>query len=165
MKKKKLPTKLIVNNENKLREQSENFKSSEFDEALEIGHHLLLLCQKLNGAGLAAPQIGIYKRVFVVNVLEPIIMINGFCMWHSDSKIDSIEGCLSFPGKKVKTRRSKWVKMAYVDENLQSVVKLFGQGLDTTKMNDKIQEAIACQHESDHCDGKLIFDQKVENFL
>ena len=77
----------------------------DISDGLSIGKQLLkVLCSTDNGVGLAANQIGIYKRVCVVNVLEPLILINpkiasGF------KKINYKEACLSFPGTYINTVR------------------------------------------------------------
>ena len=57
------------------------------------------------GIGLAANQIGINKRVCVINVKEPLVLINPRIVEHSEEQFMFAEGCLSFPGKHVRTGR------------------------------------------------------------
>ena len=62
-----------------------------------------------NGIGLAANQIGINKRVCVINVKEPIVLINPKIVEKSEEMFAFIEGCLSFDNTTVKTARHKHV--------------------------------------------------------
>ena len=72
----------------------------------EIGIRLLHeLRQSDNGIGLAANQIGINRRVCVVNVKEPIVLINPKIVEKSEEQFVFAEGCLSFPNTKIKTKR------------------------------------------------------------
>jgi peptide deformylase len=76
-------------------------------EGEEIGVRLLheLRESKTPGVGLAANQIGIQKRVCVVNVKEPLVLINPKIVEKSEEKFVFPEGCLSFPKKYVRTER------------------------------------------------------------
>ena len=58
-----------------------------------------------SGIGLAANQIGINKRVCVVNVKEPIVLVNPVIVEHSEEQFVFPEGCLSFPDSKIRTSR------------------------------------------------------------
>ena len=95
---------MIITEEAKLRILCEAVSSVE--EGEEIGTQLLKeLTESKNGIGLAANQIGINKRVCVVNVKEPIVLINPKIINHSEEQFMFAEGCLSFPGKHVRTGR------------------------------------------------------------
>ena len=95
---------MIITEEAQLRVLCEEVKTVE--EGEEIGAQLLKeLTESTNGIGLAANQIGIYKRVCVVNVKEPIILINPEIIERSEETFVFPEGCLSFPNKHVKTLR------------------------------------------------------------
>ena len=77
------------------------------DEGLHIAKDLFnILAKRKDGIGLAANQVGIDAAVAVVNVREPLILINPVIKEQWD-EIDYYEGCLSFPGKGVNTKRFK----------------------------------------------------------
>jgi len=106
------------------------------------------------GIGLAAPQIGITKRVCVINVKEPIVLINPK-MLESDGEFIFKEGCLSYPMKAVKVKRYTMVAVEAdnLDEPLILDIRKDGD------MNDILE--IACvQHEIDHLNGITMFDRK-----
>lgn len=161
---KTLSTKLIKNDRAKLSISCDPYPKDKFGEAIELGKHLLKLCKQYGGIGLAAPQIGIYKRVAVINVIEPIICVNLWKIWESAVKVRFKEGCLSFPGKIIETERAKFAKFTWIDENFKVQTEVFGPSLtDKTGEMQKITECVCFQHEEDHCSGRLIFDCEVTN--
>ncbi len=96
---------MIITEETKLRLMCEEVKTVK--EGEEIGAQLLKeLTESENGIGLAANQIGINKRVCVVNVKEPIVLINPRIVERSTEEFIFPEGCLSFPNKHVRTKRN-----------------------------------------------------------
>ena len=105
------------------------------------------------GVGLAAPQVGILKRIVVINVGEgPIVLINPEIIETSGEQTGD-EGCLSVPGKAGCVTRPNYVKVKALD----------------TKMKEVIYEgeellARAFCHEIDHLDGHL-YVEKVEGEL
>jgi peptide deformylase len=105
-----------------------------------------------DGAGLAAPQVGIHLRVFVLSkdVCEAQqVFVNPSWDAHGGNSemTDEEEGCLSFPGVYVKVRR-----VASVIVTATSLTgKLFSLPLDSLA-------AVAVQHETDHLDGRLMID-------
>ena len=106
------------------------------------------------GIGLAAPQIGITKRVCVINVNEPIILINPEIIEY-DGEFIFKEGCLSYPTKTVKVKRYTMIAVDAdnLDEPLIFDIRKSGD------MNDVLE--IACvQHEIDHLNGITMFDKK-----
>ena len=106
------------------------------------------------GIGLAAPQIGLTKSVCVINVKEPIVLINPEIL-ESDGEFIFKEGCLSYPMKTVKVKRHTMiaVEAANLDEPLILDIRKDGD------MNDILE--IACvQHEIDHLNGITMFDKK-----
>lgn len=106
-----------------------------------------------NGVGLAAPQVGILKRIVVIDVGEgPIIMINPKILETDGSQTDN-EGCLSVPGKMGKVTRPNYVKAKAFDENMEEYI-IEGEEL----------LARAILHECDHLDG-IIYVDKVEGEL
>ena len=129
---------------------------SSVEEGEEIGAQLLKeLTESKNGIGLAANQIGINKRVCVVNVKEPIVLINPEIVEKSKEKFAFIEGCLSFPKKYVRTGRHTSVTVEADNHEGKMVF---------TADSDKIDDAFECacvQHEIDHLDGITMFERSV----
>ena len=97
---------MIITDKNKITQVCKPCKSVE--EGEEIGAKLLkILTESTSGIGLAANQIGINKRVCVINVKEPLVLINPKIVEKSKEQFIFPEGCLSFPDKKVRTIRYK----------------------------------------------------------
>tara|TARA_Y100000593_G_scaffold63917_1_gene118055 strand:+ start:581 stop:1177 length:597 start_codon:yes stop_codon:yes gene_type:complete len=148
---------MIVKELDKLKEICEPVSSVE--EGEEIGVKLLEeLSNSKNGIGLAANQIGINKRVCVVNVTEPLVLINPEILNLDNRYIYTVEGCLSFPNRQIRTKRSKWVTIK--TDNLGTV--MFGPNeLMGNKDKDELQllESVCIQHEIDHLDGITMFDR------
>lgn len=103
-----------------------------------------------NGVGLAAPQVGILKRIVVIDVGEgPIVMINPVIIETSGEQTGE-EGCLSVPGKAGIVTRPNYVKAKAMDENMVEF-EIEGEGL--------LARAIC--HECDHLDG-IVYVDKAE---
>jgi peptide deformylase len=105
------------------------------------------------GIGLAAPQVGVTKRVLVVDVSpkdgprDPIRMANPEIVWHSDDLAVYEEGCLSLPEQYAEVERPKTVRFRYLDE--KGVLReREAEGLLAT----------CIQHEIDHLDGIIFVD-------
>ncbi|WP_102400619.1 peptide deformylase [Haloimpatiens massiliensis] len=106
---------------------------------------------KADGVGLAAPQIGILKRMAVIDVGEgPIVIINPEIIEKEGSYVD-IEGCLSIPGRQGTVKRPEKVKVKALNERGEEVI-IKGEGL----------LARAFCHEIDHLDGILFIDKTIE---
>lgn len=103
-----------------------------------------------NGVGLAAPQVGVLRRLVVIDVTgeNPIVMINPKIIEQDGEQIGE-EGCLSVPGKAGEVKRPMHVKVDCYNESMEHVV-LEGEGLLARCM---------C-HEIDHLDGHL-YTEKV----
>ena len=146
---------MIIKDKNKLKEICTAVKSIE--EGEEIGAKLLKeLTNSKNGIGLAANQIGINKRVCVINVKEPIVLINPNIIDTSEEQFIFPEGCLSFPDKKVKTKRYVWLKV-HADNHSNT--------LYFTAESKDYKDAFECacvQHEIDHLDGITMFDREFK---
>lgn len=107
------------------------------------------------GIGLAANQVDILNRVFVVDLAdreggekaEPLAIINPEILWHSEEKSVMNEGCLSIPGQLIEIERPAKVRMKYLDY-AGKVQEIEGEGL----------LAHCLQHEYDHLEGRLIID-------
>ena len=101
---------------------------------------------KVPGIGLAAPQIGLQKRLILIHTVSfQKVILNPVITRTRLGKTISKEGCLSFPGKTVKMKRHKQIIVEGFDENWKPV-KFKLRGLDSTVV----------QHEIDHLDGITI---------
>ncbi len=124
----------------------------EFDERLAaLVERMYELMQIGDGVGLAAPQIGINKRLFVMNTTgEPSgrqVFVNP-TLHDLHGSVESQEGCLSLPGVNVQVRRALSCRLTAQD--LQGhPIELRLEGLP----------ARVCQHETDHLNGVLIIDR------
>ncbi|MBQ2322476.1 MAG: peptide deformylase [Bacteroidales bacterium] len=113
---------------------------------------------KSEGIGIAAPQVGLPIRLFVIDA-TPLaedypevkdfkrIFINAHITRLSDEKMETVEGCLSLPGISEPVKRSTQIEIEYDDENFnhhKEVIKGYA--------------AIVVQHEYDHLDAKLFID-------
>jgi peptide deformylase len=109
-----------------------------------------------NGVGLAAVQVGVLKRIVVIDVSEdgnaPIILINPEIIDKSGSQTGD-EGCLSVPGKSGQVTRAMKVK-----------VKAFNEKMELFELEGEELLARAIQHEVDHLDG-ILYTSKVEGNL
>ena len=127
-------------------------------EGEEIGVRLLHeLRQSENGIGLAANQIGINKRVCVINVKEPIVLINPKIVEKSKEQFVFPEGCLSFPDSKIKTQRHQ--DIVVTADNHDGKLSFSANSKD---INDAF-ECVCVQHEIDHLDGVTMFDREFKN--
>jgi peptide deformylase len=144
---------MIITEISKLQTICESVSSVE--EGEEIGAQLLKeLTKSKNGIGLAANQIGINKRVCVVNVKEPLVLINPKIVEKSEEKFIFPEGCLSFPNDKIRTQRH--VSVVVETDNHEGQLSFSAEGGD---INDAF-ECVCVQHEIDHLDGLTMFDRK-----
>lgn len=105
------------------------------------------------GVGLAAPQVGVLKRVIVVDVADPqdpakaLLMANPEILSSSEDEFCYNEGCLSVPGQYAEVTRPKRVRVAYLDIN-NTRQELEAEDLLSTCL----------QHEIDHLNGGLFVD-------
>lgn len=125
-----------------------------FDDALKkLAEDMAETMYAAPGVGLAAPQVGVSLRLFVIDTAsedEPsqlrsyvnptILELRGSMTWN--------EGCLSFPGASEEVKRAAWVKIRAFDLD-GNPFELEGEDL----------LGIALQHENDHLDGKLMIDR------
>ena len=110
----------------------------------ELINDMLETMYEADGVGLAAPQVGILKRIVTIDVGEgPIVLINPEILETSGSQTGN-EGCLSVPGKFGIVTRPDYAKVKAVNEDMEEFV-LEGTGL--------LARAIC--HECDHLDGRL----------
>ena len=105
------------------------------------------------GIGLAAPQVGILKRVIVIDIAKddepkkPVYIVNPKIIWKSEEVITREEGCLSIPGFFAEITRPSKCKIQYLDYN-------------GNEKEDEVDNLLSTciQHEVDHCDGVLFID-------
>ena len=140
------------------------------DEGLKIAEILFsTLSKRKDGIGLAANQVGIDACVAVVNVREPLILINPVIKEQWD-EIDYYEGCLCFPKKGVHTKRYKNIIIHTAQEESDWYFSgaenpSDGKGSWQEEKNKKdeqdqrILEAVCVQHEIDHLNGITCMDK------
>jgi len=127
-----------------------------------------ILNKRQDGVGLAANQVGIDAQVAVVNVREPVVLINPKIIDKSD-EISYYEGCLSFPKHGIRTKRYKNIIVQSADSESQYYFSGAESAKDakgtweTAKKHDteqRLLEAICVQHEIDHLNGLTIHDRE-----
>ncbi|MBB2182692.1 peptide deformylase [Lachnospiraceae bacterium MD1] len=127
-------------------------------EIKEVDKRILTLIEDMldtmyeaNGVGLAAPQVGILKRLVVIDVSEegnePIILINPEIL-ETDGEQTGDEGCLSVPGKVGTVTRPNYVKVKAYNEKMEEFI------VEGTELL-----ARALCHEIDHLNGELYVDK------
>ena len=145
------------------------------EEGLKIATELFqILNKRKDGIGLAANQVGIDARVAVLNVREPVILINPEII-SKEIEIPFYEGCLSFPSKGCHTKRYETieVKTAQIEGSwMFSGVDKGEAGMGSWEMDKKKQnrelrtlEAVCVQHEIDHLNGMRILDRVVDTTI
>lgn len=119
----------------------------------ELINDMLETMYEANGVGLAAPQVGVLKRIVVIDVGEgPIVMINPEIIETSGTQTGD-EGCLSVPGKAGQVTRPNYVRAQFLNEEMEECI-IEGEEL--------LARAIC--HELEHLDGHL-YVEKVEGRL
>lgn len=120
----------------------------------ELIEDMLDTMYEANGVGLAAPQVGVLKRVVVIDVTgeDPYILINPRIVEQSGEQTGS-EGCLSLPGKNGIVTRPDYVKAVALDINMKPI---------EVEGTELLARAIC--HEIDHLDGHM-YVEKVEGEL
>ena len=124
------------------------------DELRKLADDMLATMYDAPGVGLAAPQVGVLKRVFVMDCVkdnnaapQPMVLINPEVTWTSEETNVYEEGCLSIPEQYAEVTRPAEVTVRWIDrdgvERQQDFAGLW---------------ATCVQHEIDHLDGKLFID-------
>ena len=104
------------------------------------------------GRAIAAPQIGLQKRIICLNIDKPIEIINPQLSGLSDEMIELWDDCMSFPNLLVRVRRHKKLTLSFYDRNWEK---------HTWQLEDDLAELI--QHEYDHLDGILATQRAIDN--
>lgn len=106
------------------------------------------------GRGLAAPQVGVLQRLFVMDVTwkdgprSPMVLIDPEIVWQAETRVMGPEGCLSIPGVLADVERAASIRIVWTDlsgERIEAVLDGFA--------------AICAQHEVDHLDGIVTLDR------
>tara|TARA_R100001082_G_scaffold105409_1_gene77466 strand:+ start:244 stop:876 length:633 start_codon:yes stop_codon:yes gene_type:complete len=148
-------------------------KEVSVEEGLAIAEELFQILNKRgDGIGLAANQVGIDAQVAVVNVTEPLVLINPKYI-KKEFEIMYGEGCLSYPGKAIKTKRYRDV----IIQTAQSESGWYFSGAEIPadesrgsweverKKKDsdlRLLESVCVQHEIDHLNGITIHDREIK---
>ena len=143
------------------------------EEGYDIARELFQILNKRgDGIGLAANQVGIDAQVAVVNVTEPLVLINPKYI-KKEHEIMFGEGCLSYPGKAIRTKRYRDV----IIQTAQSESGWYFSGAEIPadesrgsweverKKKDselRLLESVCVQHEIDHLNGITIHDREIK---
>jgi peptide deformylase len=104
------------------------------------------------GRAIAAPQLGIMKRLIYMNIESPVIILNPAYTSMSEEKFEVWDDCMCLPDLLVKVERHKEVSIKYLDENWQSRERV---------MEDDLAELF--QHEYDHLEGILCTMRAIDS--
>ena len=147
----------------KLRYEGDEILSKKSREVEKIDEKLQILIDdmietmhKYNGVGLAAVQVGILKRVIVIDIDDgkgPIVLINPVILETKGSR-EVEEGCLSFPNKFAKVVRPEEVVAEYTNREGKRV---------KVKAKELLAQAIC--HEVDHLEGEVFVDKMIPGTL
>ena len=150
-------------------------KEVSVEEGLVIAEELFQILNKRgDGIGLAANQVGIDAQVAVVNVREPLVLINPKVV-SKENPIDYYEGCLSYPGKGVPTQRYRdiEIKTAQSESNWyfsgaaenSEGKSVWDKGNMKKDQENRILESVCIQHEIDHLNGIRIMERKINTTI
>ncbi len=104
------------------------------------------------GRAIAAPQLGVMKRLVVLNIDRPVAMINPELSGLSQEMMELWDDCMSFPNLLVRLRRHRRCKLRFRDLQWQE---------QTWELEDDLSELL--QHECDHLDGILAISRALDN--
>jgi len=120
------------------------------DETRQIAENMLAAMHTGKGVGLAGPQVGLLKRIFVTDAEgdEPRVFINPSIIWTSQEQVICEEGCLSLPGLYTDVKRPGKIKVQAWNEKGRAF---------TLEVSGMLARVI--QHEYDHLEGILFIDR------
>ena len=154
---------------------NKKLKEVSVEEGLAIAEELFQIHNKRkDGIGLAANQVGIDAQVAIVNVREPLVLINPKII-SKENPIDYYEGCLSYPGKGISTQRYRDIIVSTAqseadwyfsgaEENSEGKSGWDKGNLEQDQQN-RILESVCIQHEIDHLNGITIHDRRIDNTI
>ena len=124
------------------------------DSDIELLHQLVIAIRKKYGfgRGIAAPQIGLMKRLVCLNLDKQYTLFNPVLSNLSDEQFELWDDCMSFPNMHVKVARHKTCTLTFKDHNWEE---------QTWQLEDKLSELL--QHEVDHLDGIMATMRAVDN--
>ena len=143
------------------------------EEGLAIAEELFQILDKRgDGIGLAANQVGIDAQVAVVNVVEPLVLINPKYVT-KENEIMYGEGCLSYPGQVVRTKRYQDIIISTEQEESNWYFSGAKIPADNSRGSWEVErknkdselrllEAVCVQHEIDHLNGITIHDREIK---
>ena len=125
-----------------------------YNSHIELMFESILDFRKKYGRGraIAAPQIGLLKRIICMNIDNPVVMINPMLSDLSTEMFEIWDDCMSFPNLMVKVKRHKTLTLSFYDLNRQKQV---------WHLKDDMAELI--QHEYDHLDGILATQRAINS--
>jgi peptide deformylase len=140
----------------KLYEISSEIKKQDLEEIKPIVgnlHDTLINFRNRYNAGraIAAPQIGVMKRLIYMHIGAPVILINPVLTDKSEEMMEVWDDCMSFPELLVKVRRHRKCKIEYLDMNWQKSDLILGGDMSEL-----------LQHEYDHLDGVLAVSRAID---
>jgi len=103
------------------------------------------------GRAIAAPQLGLLKRVIFMNTETPEILINPEILFQSEEMFEVWDNCMSFPNLEVLVKRHKEIQIKYLDENWETREKQYQNDLSEL-----------FQHEFDHLNGILCIQRAID---
>ena len=141
----------------KLYEPSEEVKREELQALLPVIEDMFDCIRAIRrdygfGRAIAAPQIGVQKRLICMLTDKPYVIINPALEFVGDETMELLDDCMSFPKLLVRVRRYRHCILRYTDENWLPQEK---------RMDDDMSELI--QHEYDHLDGILATMRAVDS--
>jgi len=117
-------------------------------------HDTMMDFRERHGAGraIAAPQIGVMKRIVYMNIDAPVVFVNPVIDEKSDERITLWDDCMSFPNLLVRVERHRRCRVAWRDEHWEP---------HTRHLHDDLSELL--QHECDHLDGILAVSRAIDS--
>jgi peptide deformylase len=148
---------ILLLGDQRLFEVAESLKKEELlslNPQIDLMFETILDYRRIYGRGraIAAPQIGLQKRIICVNIDRPVVMINPELSELSEAMFELWDDCMSFPMLLVKVKRHKSLKVSFVDECWQK---------HAWHIDGDMAELI--QHEYDHLDGILAIQRAIDN--
>ncbi len=149
--------KILLLGDPRLYQVSEEVKKEELEDLRSVYEDMFDCIKGIRrdygfGRAIAAPQIGVRKRMICILTDKPYVIINPSLEFLGEEKMELMDDCMSFPGLLVRVCRYRHCILRYRDENWE---------MQEMKMNDDMAELI--QHEYDHLDGILATMRAVDH--
>lgn len=149
--------KILLLGDPRLYQVSEEVKKEELEDLRSVYEDMFDCIKGIRrdygfGRAIAAPQIGVCKRMICILTDKPYVIINPSLEFLGDEKMEVMDDCMSFPGLLVRVCRYRHCILRYRDENWE---------MQEMKMNDDMAELI--QHEYDHLEGILATMRAVDH--